>query len=273
MKEFKTYGERDQKYTKDNCPTILKWITPNSRVLEFGPAYGYMTRYMKEELNCCVTCVELNSDMREILQQWAEQVIIADLDTDSWEDQVRGKFDYIIFADVLEHLRNPLLTMGKAIQFSNCIVTSIPNIGHASILLSLLDGEFIYHQLGLLDNTHIHFFTRKSINELMVTFNFRCSDEKNNINLYPFNTEFKKFYAQHLLAAWSIVRKPDSSVYQFVNKWEKMDDAVLDINTKPLCHSISQSIRILTLDILKFLFEACHFKKTNFLRKIWKKIN
>lgn len=72
------------------------------------------------------------------------------------------KFDYIIFGDVLEHLRDPQEVVRfcrEKLNEGGCIIASIPNIMHISVLEELLQGKFSYKDTGLLDRTHIHFFT------------------------------------------------------------------------------------------------------------------
>lgn len=73
------------------------------------------------------------------------------------------KFDYIIFGDVLEHLHDPQKTIkfckDKLLKKHGCIIASIPNIMHISVMQQLLSGRFEYKDMGLLDKTHIHFFT------------------------------------------------------------------------------------------------------------------
>jgi 2-polyprenyl-3-methyl-5-hydroxy-6-metoxy-1,4-benzoquinol methylase/GT2 family glycosyltransferase len=83
-------------------------------------------------------------------------------------DSVR--FDYIIFGDVLEHLRNPLEALkycSKLLNQGGHIIASIPNLMHISVIESLLNGNFTYTETGLLDKTHIHFFT---FNEILRMF-------------------------------------------------------------------------------------------------------
>jgi 2-polyprenyl-3-methyl-5-hydroxy-6-metoxy-1,4-benzoquinol methylase len=76
------------------------------------------------------------------------------------------RFDYIILGDVLEHLRNPLETLKYCEGLLNQgghIIASIPNLMHISVIESLLNGDFTYTETGLLDKTHIHFFTFNEI--------------------------------------------------------------------------------------------------------------
>lgn len=73
-----------------------------------------------------------------------------------------NSFDYIIFGDVLEHLRNPELIVDyckKYLKENGCILTSIPNLMNVSVVKDLINGNFTYTETGLLDKTHIHMFT------------------------------------------------------------------------------------------------------------------
>lgn len=81
-----------------------------------------------------------------------------------------GFFDYIIFGDVLEHLRDPkaaLIYVKKLLGSGGKVVASIPNLMNISVIMELLKGNFTYTETGLLDKTHIHFFT---YNEIMKIF-------------------------------------------------------------------------------------------------------
>ena len=76
-------------------------------------------------------------------------------------DNYISYFDYIIVADVLEHLINPLPVLNKLKNYLNKsgkIIISLPNISHCSIKLSLLNGTFNYYECGILDETHLRFF-------------------------------------------------------------------------------------------------------------------
>lgn len=266
---MKTYGDEID-YNQTPIPPILKWVTPESKVLEFGSARGYMTRYMKEVLHCKVTCIELNGQMKSLLEPYAEKVIITDVDEGTWDKGLEGCFDYILFGDVLEHLRYPQETLRKASLLGRCILTSVPNIGHASILLSLLEGEFCYKQYGLLDDTHIHFFTRKSLEEMMYTVGFCSTEEQSNICLYPSRTELHKYYIKHLGCAFPIIRKPDSGVYQFVNKWERAEGPILK-KTRSRKVNLLVSIKIILIDLACFLYDYFDIK-SDFIYKIGLKL-
>lgn len=214
----KIYGtDGESSYTP---PPLLSWVTPGSSVLELGSAMGYMTRYMKEELDCKVTGVEISAEMAKHAARYADQMIVGNLDTDPWDESIEGPFDYVVMGDVLEHLRNPQKTLQKAVRLlkpTGYILSSVPNISHNAVLLGLLKGEFDYQSYGLLDDTHVHFFTRKSMFELFNGCGLVCQDENSNL-MRPDATELKKYYGFNLQSIF-LIRRPDAHVYQFVNKW------------------------------------------------------
>lgn len=79
-------------------------------------------------------------------------------------------FDYVIMGDVLEHLLEPakvLMNIKQYLKNTAKLLISIPNIMHISVLIPLLKGEFQYKESGILDETHVKFFTLKSIAELL----------------------------------------------------------------------------------------------------------
>lgn len=153
-----------------NMRFLVERIKPNSRILEFGPSTGRLTKYLKECLHCEVYIVEIDQEAFEIANKYAFNGLCADIEDYSWIEMVSEKlFDYIIFADVLEHLRNPLKVITMLRDYLNptgSILVSIPNIAHNAVLLQLLNQRFDYQKTGLLDNTHVHFFTQETCKEM-----------------------------------------------------------------------------------------------------------
>ena len=106
--ESKYFANIERIHENASHGIILSQITPGSMVLECGCATGYMTRYMKEALDAKVSIVELNPSDYDQAKKYAADGICTDLESREWWDYYQGrKFDYILFADVLEHLRNP----------------------------------------------------------------------------------------------------------------------------------------------------------------------
>jgi O-antigen biosynthesis protein len=197
--------------------TILRNINPNSKVLEFGCAHGRMTKYLKESLQCKVHIVEQDYDDLKIASQWAEK---------SWHKKIEDfntneKYDYVIFADVLEHLIEPrqsLLESKFYLNDNGSIWISIPNVGHNSILIDLLNNKFEYKEVGLLDKTHLRFFTEQSLSEMVESCGLKINQKFNLINAVE-NTEFNNSYDDVPDAVSDYLKsRLNGEVYQFV--WE-----------------------------------------------------
>lgn len=148
---------------------VIRLVGDSRRVLELGPASGYMSAVLRER-GCTVVGIELDAAMAAQAAQFCERVIVGSLDTMDLEMELgEDRFDVIVAADVLEHLQDPLRALQSLRAFlkpDGYFVVSLPNIAHASVRLALLDGRFQYQDLGLLDRTHLRFFTRESIAQL-----------------------------------------------------------------------------------------------------------
>jgi SAM-dependent methyltransferase len=99
------------------------------------------------------------------------RIIVGDLDELDLDAELADeRFDVIVAADVLEHLRDPLAVLNRLVPFlaeDGFVVLSVPNIAHGSVRLALLEGRFEYRELGLLDRTHVTFFTRQSLERML----------------------------------------------------------------------------------------------------------
>lgn len=146
---------------------ILNKITPCSTVLEFGCATGRMTKYLKNALGCQVYIVEYDKEAFDVAIQYANDGVCDDILSLSWMEKFQDiKFDAILFVDVLEHLTQPNVALSKSSEMlkdNGKIYISIPNIAHNDILLKALNNHFDYMDLGILDDTHVHFWGYENI--------------------------------------------------------------------------------------------------------------
>ena len=147
-------------------------------VLEIGCDCGATLLEIKNRYSRAgVFGVEINEKAASIAAHFAE------VEVNNIEDKslpfAEGMFDYIIFGDVLEHLHDPLDTLvycKKLLGDGGCIIANIPNIMHISVMEQLLRGEFTYTETGLLDKTHIHFFTYHEINRIFRQAGYEICD-------------------------------------------------------------------------------------------------
>jgi O-antigen biosynthesis protein len=171
QKDYPNTEEITEESLEDNSSLkkLLDLVGDSKEVVDFGCATGYFSNLLQKK-GCMVTGVEINTDAAKVAEKYCERVIIADLDFVSVTDILPCQmFDVAVFGDILEHLRNPwkiLSETRKILKKDGYVIASIPNIAHAAIRLSLLQGRFDYTDFGILDNTHIRFFTRKTVEEL-----------------------------------------------------------------------------------------------------------
>jgi 2-polyprenyl-3-methyl-5-hydroxy-6-metoxy-1,4-benzoquinol methylase len=205
---------------------ILRQILPQSLVLEFGPAYGRMTKFLKHNLNCKVTIVEKEVQSGMVASNFAEYSFIGeywgDIEKYNWINNIIDigyKYDYIIFADVLEHLYNPLKALSSVktlLKENGSVLISVPNITHNSVIIDLLNNKFEYREIGLLDNTHIRFFTRTSLKRMVTDAGFVINKTFDTHNAVE-NTEFRNSFEDiPESVATFLKQKEDGDVYQFV---------------------------------------------------------
>ncbi len=203
---------------------IIKHITAGTEILEFGPAFGRLTRYLQSEMNCAVDIVEMDEESGTAAAAFSRKACIGkengNIESFLWESLLSQQtYDYIIFADVLEHLHYPKLVLEKCRKFLKAggeILCAIPNIAHSSVIISLWNNDFNYSDVGLLDNTHIHFFTRKSFTEMAIKSGYHVLsieevDSKVGTNEIPFNYDAVPFSISSELKF-----RPEGEAYEYV---------------------------------------------------------
>ena len=147
-------------------PDIAALVPPTSRrVLDVGCSNGELGLSLKHQLpGCTVHGLELNEAHARMAATRLDKVQCVDLDHFDWQQALAGeRFDCIIFADVLEHLADPLrhLTAARAaLAPQGRIVVSLPNVRHLSALVAIyVQGRFPRRDRGIFDRTHRHWFT------------------------------------------------------------------------------------------------------------------
>lgn len=194
-------------------------VGPNKKVLEIGPATSYVTKALRE-LGCHVTCVEIDPKAVRAAQRYANRTIHGDIETLDLRKALKDEeYDVILFGDVLEHLKDPSAVLKRVrphLKRTGSVVATVPNIAHGSVRLLMLDGNFDTKPTGLLDSTHLHFYTRKTLIELFAISGYSVQLVK-EIKLPIHAAERLKVdigeYPPDLIRA--IESDPDATVYQF----------------------------------------------------------
>lgn len=206
--------------SQDSLAKVQSRVPAESRVLELGAATGYFTQFLTQKLRCEVDAVEIDASMAERVTPWCQKLIIGDLDQlDLVEHFLSSHYDVVVCADVLEHLRNPARTLfqiNKLLKPDGKLLISLPNVAYAGLIASLLDGNFDYREEGLLDQGHLRFFTKFSLEKLL-----------NKAGFYPWHwdavvrplgeSEFKTRLERYPCAvADMLLQREGSLVYQWI---------------------------------------------------------
>lgn len=149
---------------------VVELVGGGQKVLDIGCATGYLARQLVEQ-GCVVSGVELDPEAAREAEPALSRLLVADLNAvrlaDTFEE---GEFDVLVFADVLEHLADPEKVLQDALDVlapEGTVVVSVPNVAHGSLRLALLQGRWRYTEVGLLDRTHVRFFTFDGIVRLL----------------------------------------------------------------------------------------------------------
>jgi len=157
---------------KEWAARLLRRIpSDGGSVLELGPGPGAMTRVLLARGHR-VTVVENDPEALEVLKTLGVEVIPGNLDGTDWLDAIAGRrFDAVMACDVLEHLRKPEDVLQRLSEFvapMGRLVISVPNIAYAGVLAAMRNGIFDYSDKGQLDRTHVRFFTKRSIEKVLL---------------------------------------------------------------------------------------------------------
>ena len=205
----------------DSLTLLARHIEAGAVVLDLGMGTGGLGKYLAARQSITLDGVTLSDEEAQRAGAVYRQVVVADLDsadlTQLFADQ---RYDRIVCADVLEHLKNPeriLQQCQQLLQPGGQLLTSVPNVAYCGLLAELLQGEFEYRPEGLLDSTHLRFFTRQSLHRFFAQHGWQVKTSETTTR-DVLSSEFKGQFdllppavSRHLLAL------PDASTYQFIS--------------------------------------------------------
>jgi O-antigen biosynthesis protein len=205
---------------RSSLSVLASFVSDGSRVLDLGTGSGAIGQYLHEQKNCTVDGVTINEAEAAVARAHYRRLDVADLDTSDLPGLFVGEsYDFIICADVLEHLKDPGRVMEackRLLAPGGKLLLSIPNASYCGLVAELLLGDFRYREEGLLDKTHLRFFTRRSLVRFVGEQGWSM-EAMEPVSRDLTESEFKVAFdslppsvARYLLAP------PDSLTYQFV---------------------------------------------------------
>jgi len=160
---------------------IVISLVLGGEVLEIGSSIGYMTKEFLKK-GCVVDVVESNRQDAKKVGNVARRVFSGSIEDREIQRQISSSYNTVVCADVLEHLMNPqrvLFFLKRKLKKGGQILISIPNIAFWDMRLELLKGRFEYKESGLLDKTHLRFYTYDGFLKLLHDRGFKI------VKIYP----------------------------------------------------------------------------------------
>lgn len=205
---------------------VCRLVGAKQKVLELGCAAGAMTKVLQQHYDCDVTGVEFDAAAAERARPYTSEMIVGNLDDPNCLaglHQKGSRFNVIMMADVLEHLRDPEAVLRNVLPLlhpQGHVVISVPNIANGGVIAALWCNAFDYADTGLLDRTHIHFFTSKTLIAMLERVGLTV-DTIENVDAGAWHPEFAHYWDQlppelrHLLET-----HPPAQPFQLVVKSE-----------------------------------------------------
>lgn len=199
---------------------VVRLVGYDKRVLELGCSSGHMAQVFCSH-GCQVVGLEMDTVAASAAREFCEAVYEVNLDDSQWPEVLKDqpKFDVIVAADVLEHLRDPRVCLGhlrRLLSDDGVLVVSTPNIAHGGVIASLMQGSFEYRDTGLLDRTHIHFFTENSLREMLKQEGFSVG-HFDTVDAGLDHPEFSQYWDRLTLEMREqIQRLPNVMAFQFI---------------------------------------------------------
>jgi methionine biosynthesis protein MetW len=163
---------------------LASLIAPHSRILDVGSGTGSVTELIQSRTQGSLVGIEPNPERAAAARARGLKIFDGFLSEEFL--QAHGPFDFIIFADVLEHLPNPgemVLLAKTSLTPGGSIVASVPNVAHWFVRVDILRGHFDYQDCGIMDATHLRWFTRKTIAEFFERLGFRITALDCTVNI------------------------------------------------------------------------------------------
>jgi len=179
---------------------VYSRIEPNSYVLDVGCWSGNLGKRLINEKNCRVDGVEINESASvKALENGYAKIYKVNLNSEMLNFDINAKYDYMVFADVLEHLINPnevLKLLKDFVSDKGRIVVSLPNVAFIQNRLNLLLGKWNYREFGTLDKTHLKFFTMDTAKDLLERSGYKVVSVEgyNQFSSLKFLEVFRKFF-------------------------------------------------------------------------------
>lgn len=204
-----------------NCPStkIVELIGHGRRVLDVGCGDGYLAAFLTQSRGGRVVGIECEPEAAAMARRSCETVVVGKVE-EGVLSAVSGPFDVIVFADVLEHLQEPgeaLRAVRPLLAGGGYLLLSLPNVVHWEVRRAVIAGRFEYTKTGLLDRSHLRFFTYATAVRLIEASHFRI-DHFDVVHRWPRHWRYGAAYRGCERLLTSLTRRYFKGLfgYQFI---------------------------------------------------------
>ncbi len=198
---------------------IDKRIAKGSLVLDVGPGVGYFAEHLKHNKNCRVEGIEYDPELVKILNQKLDKIYYQNLNNiQEWINLIpEDCYDYITLMNVLEHVYDPFKVLNflrTKLKKTGKFLVAIPNVAHASLLIELLTNSFTYTDIGLLDSTHLRWYTPYSFKYMLDVFKFNLTYYDSTYMVPSYSELGKDYDCLEPIAREAVINKTDSHTFE-----------------------------------------------------------
>src|SRR5262245_51995427 len=165
--DYRRYVRPIEPSSNDALAVVASLIRPGAEVLDVGCSAGLLGLLLAKDQTIRVDGVDCDGQALERAKGHYRKVRLADLERDDVATLTGGgTYDVVVLADVIEHLRDPRSVLARirpALKSGGQLIISTPHVGYVGVVAELLHGDFTYRPTGILDETHLRFFTRSSL--------------------------------------------------------------------------------------------------------------
>lgn len=210
------------RHDNNSLSKILEFLPEEGDVLDVGCATGKLGEYLSQNTRLKVDGIEFNAASAKLAEAHYRSVFSFDIEEMSSWQQVRSQYDVIIFADILEHLKSPEVVLDQVMRHhlkaDGKILISVPNVGHVSVIHQLLSNRFHYQPSGLLDKTHLRFFSHHNLPEFFASLGQVSWRLLDRVVIGMQGTEFQPNLEKGISPQWLDILShiPEGNTYQFI---------------------------------------------------------
>lgn len=206
-------------------------VPSGAKVLDIGCATGYMAEYLREYKNCTVAGVENNPEQAQLAQKICSVVFVGSIESPEIQFQIdqyvkkESLFNCVYMSEVIEHLVDPwkiLAVLPRWIHKDGCLIITTCNVAHWRMRKELMKGKWTYQEYGVLDKTHLKFFTYETFRQMLLDSDYQIIEE--DYKMSDINIAINLFFYSRSVTVSGLIRRllGDSGLQWYKSKYRNL---------------------------------------------------